>query len=367
MKNNIDKAINEYSDFESFLGFMQSQGYEIKRGKYMYLKDKDSKNFINTRTLKTAYTEINLKRRIISGKDISNKKFHIYDNKIIKMSYRKRLRYCIDETLKTAKSYDEFLEYLKSADYEIKFGKHLTFRHITWKRFIRVESLGLEYSEDMLKLKFFDYEKYLETKDFIIKGSVKKIIESNTDYKNRYIWSQNVNIEIRMLNYLHKNGIKSYDELISELEKFRKQEDINTKNIINIDIHIEEKKLIIKAARQHWQYKPYYSEYLKIKSAEEKEKYMSEQKTELDRYNNAVTVLNRFKGADGKIPQSAELNMEIERLEKLKSNIIAKNNKVKVKISSYENIKANVEDILTEKHTDKEKNNLKIYKHSMER
>jgi len=93
---------------------MQLQGYEIKRGKHLYFKDKDGKNFINTRTLGTAYTEMNLKRRIINGKNITNKKFHIYDDKIVKMSYRKRLRYCIDEVLKTAKSYDKFLEYLKS-------------------------------------------------------------------------------------------------------------------------------------------------------------------------------------------------------------------------------------------------------------
>lgn len=366
LKENIDKAVNEYSDFESFLGFMQSQGYEIKRGKYLYFKDKNSKNFINTRTLRTAYTETNLRRKVINGKDIPNKKFHIYDDKIIKMSNRKRLRYCIDEALKTARNYDEFLEYLKLADYEIKFGKHLAFRHITGQRFIRVESLGLEYSEDMLKLKFFDYEKYLETKDFITKGSVKKIIESDTDYKNRYIESKNVNIEISMLNYLHENGIKNYDELISELEKLRKQEDINIKNITNIDIQIEEKKSIIKAIRQCWQYKPYYSEYLKIKSAAEKEKYMSDHKIELDKYKNATTILNCSRNTNGEIPQSTELNVEIEKLEKLKSSIIARNNKVKVKISSYENIKATAENMFGEKRADKEKNT-NLYKNKLER
>lgn len=218
-----------------------------------------------------------------------------------------------------------------------------------------------------IKLRFSDYEKYLETKDFIIKGSVKKIIESNTDYKNRYIESRNVNIEISMLNYLHKNGIKSYDELILEIEKLRKQEDINDKNITNIDIQIEEKKSILKALRQYWQYKPYYSEYLKIKSLTEKEQYVSEHKTELDRYNNAMTILNCSRNVDGTISQSTELNIEIERLEKLKSNIIARNNKVKVKISSCENIKATAESILTEKQAGKEKNNFGMYKHNLER
>ncbi len=114
-------------------------------------------------------------------------------------------------------------------------------------------------------------------------------------------------------------------------------------------------------------YKPYYSEYLKIKSVSEKEKYMSERKMELDKYHNAITILNRSRNADGIIPQSTELNIEIERLEKLKSTIIARNNKVKAKISSYQNIKAIAEDMLTEKQAGKEKNNLGIYKYSLER
>lgn len=219
----------------------------------------------------------------------------------------------------------------------------------------------------MLKLKFSDYEKYLEVKDFIAKGSIRKIIESDTDYKNRYIESRNVDIEIHMLNYLHENNIKSYDELISEIEKLRKQEDINNKNITNIDIQIEEKKSILKALRQYWQYKPYYSEYLKIKSLTEKEQYISEHKTELDRYNNAMTILNRSKNEDNKTLQSAELNMEIERLENLKNNIITRNNKVKVKISSYENIKATAEDTLAEKQAGKEKNNNKICRNQLNR
>ncbi len=99
----------------------------------------------------------------------------------------------------------------------------------------------------------------------------------------------------------------------------------------------------------------------------EKEEYKSEHKNELNRYNNATTILNRSRNADGIIPQSTELNIEIERLEKLKSNIIARNNKVKVKISSYENIKATAEGILTEKQTSKEKNNYKICKNQLNR
>ena len=86
--------------------------------------------------------------------ELENHKIHIYNNKIVKMSYHKRLKLTIDDALKTAKDYNDFLKIIKLEDYEIKPGKHLTFKYITGSRFIRAENLGIGYIEDMLKLYF---------------------------------------------------------------------------------------------------------------------------------------------------------------------------------------------------------------------
>ncbi len=143
---------------------MQSQKYEIKRGKYLYFKGEKNKMFFNTKLLGTAYTEKSIRKRIENHIEIKNHKIHIYDDKIVKMSYRKRLKLSIDNTLKTAENYDDFLRLLRSEDYEIKFGKHIAFKHITGSRFIRAESLGIEYSEDMLKMYFINNEEYQKLK-----------------------------------------------------------------------------------------------------------------------------------------------------------------------------------------------------------
>ncbi len=295
LKKVIDEAIKNSNTFDEFLGYMQFQKYEIKQGKYLYFKGEKSEVFFNTKLLGTAYTEKNIKKRIVNHTELKNHKIHIYDDKIVKMSYRKRLKFSIDSALKTAKDYNDFLRILRSDDYEIKFGKHLAFKHITGSCYIRAESLGIEYGEEMLKLYFTNNEEYQKLKTEITDTKIDRIIVSDKAYQNRYIESKNVDIQIRILNCLSEKGIKSIEELKAKLEKCQKQADINNQNIQNINTQISEKKEIIKSRRTYWQYKPVITELCKIRLPDEREKYKAENQFKIDRYNKAVEIMNRSK------------------------------------------------------------------------
>ena len=48
-------------------------------------------------------------------------------------------------------SWEEFLENMKSQDYEIKFGKHIAFRHKDKQRFTRAKTIGEDYTEEKIK------------------------------------------------------------------------------------------------------------------------------------------------------------------------------------------------------------------------
>jgi len=207
------------------------------------------------------------------------------------MSYRKRIKFSIDNALKTAKDYNDFIKILCSEDYEVKFGKHLAFKHITGSHYIRVENLGVEYGEEMLKLYFSNNEEYQKLKAEFKEKKIDKIITYDKFYQNKYIESQNVDIQIRILNHLNENGIKSIDELNARLEKCQKQIDINNQNIQNINTQISEKKEIIKALRMYWQYKPVIAELHKIKSPYKQAKYKAENQVQIDKYNRPLSKL----------------------------------------------------------------------------
>ena len=277
------------------------------------------------------------------------------------MSYRKRLKFSVDNALKTAENYNDFLKIMRADDYEIKFGKYLAFKHITGSRYIRVESLGMEYGEEMLKLYFTNNKEYQKLKTEISDTKIDKIIVSDKAYQNRYIESKNVDIQIRILNCLSEKGIKNIEELKAKLEKCQKQADINNQNIQNINTQISEKKEIIKSRRTYWQYKPVIAELWKIKSLDEREKFKAENQFQIDKYNKAVEIMNRSKNSDGTVPETSDLNLEIERLETLKNNILIRQNKVKAELSSYENLKYNIERILdndiSNEHKERKKEN----------
>lgn len=75
------------------------------------------------------------------------------------LSHSDKLRQTIDEVLaKKPKTFDEFLQFMQGAGYEIKSGKHYAFKRVITsqgdveqKKFIRLRSLGEGYSEDELK------------------------------------------------------------------------------------------------------------------------------------------------------------------------------------------------------------------------
>ncbi|EAG9406794.1 relaxase/mobilization nuclease domain-containing protein [Listeria monocytogenes] len=68
------------------------------------------------------------------------------------LSHSDKLRQTIDEVLaKKPTTFDGFLQLMQGAGYEIKSGKHYAFKGAEQKKFIRLRSLGEEYSEDEIK------------------------------------------------------------------------------------------------------------------------------------------------------------------------------------------------------------------------
>ncbi|MEG2530080.1 MAG: relaxase/mobilization nuclease domain-containing protein [Anaerovoracaceae bacterium] len=68
------------------------------------------------------------------------------------LSHSDKLRQTIDEVLaQKPKTFDDFLQLMQGAGYEIKSGKHYAFKCAEQKKFIRLRSRGEGYSEDVIK------------------------------------------------------------------------------------------------------------------------------------------------------------------------------------------------------------------------
>lgn len=63
-------------------------------------------------------------------------------------SWKSRLQFDIDRTIKASKSWDDFLSRMEEQGYEIKQGKHIAFCHQDKERFTRAKTIGEDYTEE---------------------------------------------------------------------------------------------------------------------------------------------------------------------------------------------------------------------------
>ena len=68
-------------------------------------------------------------------------------------SWKQQIKDILDETIVVSKSYDEFMEIVKSRGIEVKEGKYIAFRleKLGQERFTRGKTLGADYTEEQLK------------------------------------------------------------------------------------------------------------------------------------------------------------------------------------------------------------------------
>jgi hypothetical protein len=280
---------------------------------------------------------------VIKSEEKKREVKHIYDDKAVRMSHRKKLKINVDKALEKSRNFDEFLALMKSWNYEIKQGKHLAFKHITGKKYLRIDSFGDEYSEEMLRLRFADYGEYIRQKKEL---KMDKLVKTENEFNNRYIAARNVDIEIRMLNFLNESGIDTYAELLNKYEKTARLLEVQKKNLDSLNNRISDSRKVIKSIRNYWQYKPVFQRYSCIENLSERETFGNENRDNLNRYYAAVEVLNGSKKEEGSLPKAAEINSDIARAEILKEGIAEEYYRLKRELERYEILKANADKIL---------------------
>ena len=81
-----------------------------------------------------------------------------YENEQFKKgaSWKSRLQFDIDRAIKQSKDWADFVKRMATLNYEIKYGKHIAFKHKDKERFTRAKTIGEDYTEDRLKERILD-------------------------------------------------------------------------------------------------------------------------------------------------------------------------------------------------------------------
>lgn len=97
-------------------------------------------------------------------------------------SWKSKLKDTIEQKILTSDSFDDFIEQMEFVGYEVKLGKHISFRAPGQERFARAKSLGEKYTQKSITNRILEGEKKVVPAVQDVKQSWKSKLRTAIDY-----------------------------------------------------------------------------------------------------------------------------------------------------------------------------------------
>lgn len=268
-------------------------------------------------------------------------------------SYKSRLQFDIDRTIKQSINWQDFLSKMESYGYEIKHGKHIAFRSKNQQRFTRAKTIGGNYTEEQIKDRILNKEK--EIGNIIdIKNNIKA--KTSRGYEH-WVTKHNLQTAASTLVEIRNKGFNSMEDLergisrISIEKKDLKREfdklSLEQKRIKEVVKHIQ----ICISKREHYEgYRknPNDKIYMMMnrKDVEAYQKAYEEIDVFLKQFPHLRHVmLGEMKTKSGK-NLFRKLNEHSKKLQDRQEGIIKKHNSLAAQYEELEHLKANLTDYI---------------------
>ena len=238
-----------------------------------------------------------------------------------------------------SKSWEEFLENMKSIDYEIKFGKHIAFRHKDKQRFTRSKTIGEDYTEEKIKERI---DLAIKNKTNTIKKRVGNVIDISTNEKAQSskgyeVWARKHNIKTMAdsIIKLREQGINS----ITQLDDLIKKSADDRQNLLDKIKKIEAE---VKSLSQDMENINTINKYREIykyhKKNPEDKQFTEEYYSELSVYKTAAKeILENHK----KMPNTKEILSKLDKLQEKKNTLMQEYSSIKSNMTKLYKIKRN--------------------------
>ena len=266
-----------------------------------------------------------------------------------KQSERDMLCAAIDQILSTKpKSFDEFLQQLIQMEYEVK---NMAFRKLGKERFIRLRSLGDEYSEDAIRAvisgktlhKAKNTSKQVHTqRDFHLLIDIQaKMAEGKSVGYERWAKKYNRKEAARTVCLLKEKGVDSYEELTALTEKLSARFNELSGNIKSAERRMIEIGALKKYINNYAKTRAVYEDY---RRAGYSKKFFEAHREEILLHKAAKEAFDQLGGK--KIPSRKSLDKEFHQLLTEKKQAYTEYRQVKKEMQEYLIAKQTVEHIL---------------------
>ncbi|MBS6063587.1 MAG: relaxase/mobilization nuclease domain-containing protein [Peptostreptococcaceae bacterium] len=266
-----------------------------------------------------------------------------YENNQFKKgtSWKSRLQFDIDRAIKQSKDWDDFIKRMAALNYEIKYGKHIAFKHKDKERYTRAKTIGEDYTEDRLKERILDNA---NQRTYAVKKRIGNIIdiannEKIKSSKGYEYWATKHNLKTAADTVLlmREKGFKS----ISQLDEFIKESALKRQNIQD-EIKVIDGKISTLSAtmEQLHTVMKYRQIYLAYKKDTTDKVFYDEYKSQIILYQNALAELKK---SYTKLPNSKDILKELDSLHEKKNTLMQEYSSAKSDMKELYQIRKNYE------------------------
>lgn len=257
-------------------------------------------------------------------------------------SWKSKLKAAIDECIKTADSFDDFLTKMQERGYEIKYGKHIAFRAEGQERFTRAKTLGFYYQEENIRFRIDRRLMYREAaqkppKDNIRFVQMDKKVQSSEGLR-RWALLQNMQSASKLLNQLAEKEINSKEELNGKILGLYDDRIDITDEIKSAEKEITTLEQNIRIINDYQTLLPIHKEYSELRGHKQ-ERFGRDHESELIQYNMSKKAAKSLLQDNGKLPNVQTLQRRYDELIDKKATLMKQYGEIKAKITELERLK----------------------------
>ena len=283
---------------------------------------------------------------VVPGKGSKGKSYAEYQAEKTGTSWKGKLKIAVDALIPQVSSFEELLQRLQAAGYEIKPGKYVSCRAPGQERFTRCKTLGENYTEEAITSRIkglaVDRGPNRQRKGITLRIDLENNIKAqqSAGYA-RWAKLQNLKQAAKTMNFLTEHGIEQYAELESKVMEISAVNDEAAAALKDVERRLGDMAVLIKNLTTYKQFRPVVLEYRKAK---DKAAFRREHESQLILYEAAAKAIKD--AGITRLPDLAALKAEYRELDKQKARLYEQYGEVKRELKEYGIIKQNVDSIL---------------------
>ena len=285
---------------------------------------------------------------VVPKKGTKGKSYAEYQAEKTGTSWKGKLKIAVDALIPQVSSFEELLQRLQAAGYEIKPGKYVSCRAPGQERFTRLKTLGADYTEEAIRERIEGKRARAAKAPRADRGGVSLLIDIENSIKAAQSkgyehWAKIHNLKqaAKTMNFITEHKIEQYTDLTAKIAEIQTESEQAADALKSAEKRLVDMAVLIKNVSTFQKTKPAYDAYRKARN---KDSYRAAHEREIILHEAAAKALKA--AGVSKLPNLTALQSEYEKLQEQKEALYADYGRLKKQVKEYDVIKQNIDSIL---------------------